>query len=323
MNNRLENPTKHALELQGNIIESAKTLQKHRSLLRLSLADAEKNKTYLHIPGKKFTSFVEYLEYLAPKTKISVKRMRKLAKAGTAEELLIEADINTVNMSDIALITLGQNVPKEQVANVYRKAVNDNDLVKTAPSESQIIEAAKKLGVFKQKRSKVAANNQSSSKGNTKIEKASSTLGNKGNEKKLSIPHVPADAEEETNDNWSSGDHTDTSINRKPSESSNVIPFSNHNNDPDPNEIATSLFENLKRDDTLTAYELISDFLYKLEESGEYNPEIISVILNILKKGSLEHIQQITSRIGIKLHMSSPSQKRKRRKARSSDRMSA
>jgi len=176
MINRTEKPAKYALDLQNDIIKSAKTLQKYRSLLRHSLAEAEKRKTFRHIPGKKFASFVKYLKYLAPKTKISVKHMRKLAKAGAAEALLIKAGINTANMSDISLITLGQNVPKEHIVNVFHTAVDDNSLEEATPSESQIIAAAEKLGVFKQK-NRNNTTNQSSSKDTGKgKDKATSVL---------------------------------------------------------------------------------------------------------------------------------------------------
>ena len=175
MINRTEKPAKYALDLQNDIIKSAKTLQKYRSLLRHSLAEAEKRKTFLHIPGKKFASFVKYLKYLAPKTKISVKHMRKLAKAGAAEALLIKAGINTANMSDISLITLGQNVPKEHIVNVFHTAVDDNSLEEATPSESQIIAAAEKLGVFKQKNRNNTTNQSSSQDPNETREEADNT----------------------------------------------------------------------------------------------------------------------------------------------------
>lgn len=306
MSTRLKKPSKYALELQDNIIKSAKTLLKHRSLLRLALADANKNKAYRHIPGKNFQSFGKYLKFLSKKTKLSVKRMRTLAKAGVAEKRLNIADINTANMSDIALIILGYKVSKDQVVNVYHTAVQDNNLVNTTPSESQIIKAAKKLGVFEQTSRNNATNNQSSSKGRVATEQVNATLENEEDEKLNCFGVFVDNAEADDED----VDNEVCPLSQKTSKSSNVIPFNTSK------KIAYDVFENLKRDDILTVYELISDFRYKLEEAGEYNPEIISATLNILKKGSLKRIQQITSRIGIKLHTSSPSQKRKRRKAR-------
>lgn len=167
-----------AVDLENSIIESAKTLKKNRRKLRLGLAKANQERSYHHIPGKNFTSFAKYLEYLAPKTQLKAKHLRKLAKAGAAEMMLNDADITTLNTSDSPLIALYQNVVSETaIVDVYRKAQADNELGAEPPSKLQIIKAAEELGVYRQKTNNDATDSQCFSKKHTDSKKKP---GNKG-----------------------------------------------------------------------------------------------------------------------------------------------
>lgn len=289
-----------AVDLENSIIESAKTLKKNRRKLRLGLAEAKQKSIYRQLPGKKFTSFGQFLAHLAPKTKLKAKHLRKLAKAGAAEMMLNEAGINTFNTSDSPLIALYQNVePKTEIVSVYRKAQNDNNLGKAQPSKLHIVKAAKKLGVFKQKSDQPdTAENASLDTNNTQAENLSLSNTEEDTDDVVKLPSQRS----ENNDESENEDEDDEipppeKQGRKEKDSnqdskkngSNVVPIT-------PRSVGKKIIKKFSAEDAKAIAGLISS-IHEVFAEFDGNESLANESIGILKKYPLNQWNEISESI--------------------------
>lgn len=155
----------------------------HRDI-RILLVEAYEGKSH---EALRLGSFDQYLTKLSEKTiSLSVKHLRRIAKAGLIEIDLIGRD-NVGKMSGAALRAFSENMKPEHIKMVYKQVLTTNKTIKPHPTGitgTQVIEAAKKLGVYKQQPSK--KKNQG--------ERLNKEITNKN-----AVPHVKSKAENSGN----------------------------------------------------------------------------------------------------------------------------
>lgn len=142
-----QNKDKQAKELNQEILS---TLKEGDKQLRKLLAKAKVLNIHEYLD---FGCFKAYLEDVAEKTGYSINHLRRIAKEGEIEELLLGTE-RVGSMTGAVLRALSENVQDQHVNEVFETAMENKKKERSYPTAADVIKAAKDRSMFKELQSR-------------------------------------------------------------------------------------------------------------------------------------------------------------------------